>query len=153
MTRSIASISVGIALTISGASAACGQAAPGAAPLPGTGDSTKISSGNRENNAEYNRLIGAADPTAPARDSQATTKSTPVPATAADIKVGSALRDVNGVHIGTVSQVDPDGVIIDTGTSKVKVPASGFGKDGGGLLLNVTAARFNELIAKAHAGH
>ena len=153
MIRSIASITVGIALTVAAASAADAQATPGAAPLPGTGDSVKISSGNREANAAYNQLIGSADSTQPAKKESRKASTAAVAATAADIKPGSALRDVQGVHIGTVGAVDPDGVVVDTGTTKIKVPASAFGKDSAGLLLSVTAAKFNELIAKAHAAH
>lgn len=150
MIRSIAYLSGGIALTILSAGAASAQATP----VPGAGDSTAISSGNRDTNAAYNRLIGAADSRVP-KDTgkRAPARSTAVAATAADLKVGSPLRDVNGVHIGTVSQVDADGVIVDTGTTKIKVPAMGFGKDDQGLLLNLTAAHFNELIAKAQAAH
>jgi len=122
-----------------------------AGPVPGSGDSTAISSTNRDTNAQYNRLIGATDAKPSKGDAPTVRKSTPVAATAADITVGRPLRDVNGVHIGTVSQVDPDGVIVDTGTTKIKVPAIGFGKDSEGLVLNLTASRFNELIAKAHA--
>ena len=153
MTRSIASISVGLALTIAAAGAAGAQAMPGSgSPLPGTGNSTKISSGNRESNAAYNQLVGAADTTQPKKESRST-KGAAVAATAADLTVGSALRDVQGVHIGTVSEVDPDGVVVDTGTTKIKVPASAFGKDSQGLMLGVTAAKFNELVSKAHAAH
>ena len=39
----------------------------------------------------------------------------------------------------------------DTGKSKVKVPAIAFGKDDAGLLLGITAARFNELVAGSTA--
>jgi hypothetical protein len=153
MVRSIASISVGIALTIASAGAASAQSAPPAGPLPGTGDSSKISSSNQESNAEYNRLVGAADPNKPNRaDNRTMRKAAPVAATAADLKVGSGLRDISGAHIGTVSQVDADGVIVDTGTTKIKVPASAFGKDDQGLLLGITAAKFNALIAQAHTG-
>ncbi|MGZ2411068.1 hypothetical protein ACUXST_000465 [Sphingomonas sp. F9_3S_D5_B_2] len=152
MVRSIATISVGIALTVAGANGAFAQAMPG--PLPGTGDSTKISSGNQRANADYNHLIGAGDakPSAKDDDRRATTSSA-VPATAADLKVGSALRDIKGVHIGTVSQVEADGVVVDTGATKIKVPASAFGKDKQGLLLGLTAARFNELVAKVQTAH
>lgn len=152
MVRSIASISAGIALSLSAAAAA--QSVP-TGPLPGTGDSTKISSGNRSANAEYNHLIGAGDAKAQAQDNSRSTakSSSPVPATAADLTVGSNLRDIKGARIGTVSQVDPDGVVVDTGTTKIKVPTSAFGKDSQGLMLGITADKFNELIAKAHASH
>lgn len=130
-----------------------GVSAQVAAPAPGSGDSTAISSSNRDTNAQYNRLIGATDAKPSKGDTRSARKSTPVAATAADITVGSSLRDLNGVPIGTISQIDPDGVVVDTGTTKIKVPALGFGKDSEGLVLNLTAARFNELIAKAHAAH
>src|SRR3954463_4815741 len=135
MVRSIASTSVGVALTIAAASGAYAQATP-TGPVAGSGDSTKISAGNQEANAQYNHLIGAGDPKVLAKDgNRGGKKSVAVAATAADIKAGSAVRDIKGVPIGTVSQVDADGVIVDTGTTKIKVPAMGFGKDDQGLLL------------------
>lgn len=153
MTRSIASISAGIALIVA-AGAANAQSMPGSgSPAPGTGDSTKIVQGNREANAAYNQLIGAADTIQPAKKQTHSTSSAAVAATAADLKAGSALRDSKGVRIGTVSQVDADGVVVDTGATKIKVPATAFGKDSQGLMLGITADKFNELIAKAHAAH
>jgi len=153
MTRSIASISVGLSL-LATAGMANAQAMPGSgSPAPGTGDSAKIVSGNREANAAYNQLIGAADSTQPAKKHAHGASTAAVAATAADLTVGSALRDSKGVRIGAVSQVDPDGVVVDTGTTKIKVPATAFGKDSQGLMLGITAEKFNELIAKAHAAH
>jgi hypothetical protein len=58
---------------------------------------------------------------------------------------------VNGQPIGKIGSVDPDGVVIDSGQAKVKVPLVAFGKDDKGLLLGITSAKFNELVAKAHA--
>lgn len=153
MRCSIRLMSLVTGLTVAVASGASAQTIPGG-PLPGTGDSTKISSGNRDANAEYNHLIGAADPQQAANnDKHASGKSSAVPASAADIKVGSSLRDVRGARIGTISQVDPDGVVVDTGATKIKVPAVAIGKDNEGLLLGITAERFNELVTKAHARH
>jgi hypothetical protein len=155
MVRSIVSVSVGITLTIAAAGAAYAQAAGSGTPVPGTGDSTKISGSNRDNNAAYNHLISAGEDKASTDkdDRRPAAHSAAVAATAADFKVGSPLRDVGGVHIGTVSEVDPDGVVVDTGTTKIKVPATAFGKDSQGLLLAITAAKFNELIAQVHASH
>jgi hypothetical protein len=127
----------------------------GAAPVPGTGDSTKISSGNRESQANYNHLLNAGDP----KPSDTSTEAKPrragkaVPATAADIKAGSSIRDSAGVRIGSVDTVEADGAVVSTGATKVKVPLVAFGKDDQGLLLGITAARFNELIAKAHGSN
>jgi hypothetical protein len=153
MVRSIASISVGIALTVAGASLAGAQALP-AGPLPGTGDSTKISAGNAANNAEYNHLIGSGEAKPSANDDRRPARKTaPVAATAADIHVGNGLRDIAGTRLGTVAAVDVDGVVVDTGTTKIKVPVTAFGKDSDGLMLGITAARFNELVAKAHSSN
>lgn len=155
MIRTIAAISVGIALTFVAAGVAGAQAAGGNTPALGTsGNATTVSSNNRNANADYNTLIGASGAKSTAKDdARPRPKQAPVPATAADFKVGSGLRDIAGTPIGTISQVDPDGVVVDTGSTKIKVPASAFGKDDQGLLLSVTAAKFNALIAQAHAGH
>ena len=153
MVRSIASISVGLTLTIAGASLAGAQAMP-AGPLPGTCDSTKISSSNAANNAEYNHLISSGEAKPSANDDRRPARKTaPVAATAADIHVGNALRDISGARLGTGAAVDVDGVVVDTGTTKIKVPVTAFGKDNEGLLLGITAAHFNELIAKAHSAN
>jgi hypothetical protein len=146
-------IAIAVALTIGGASAAFGQAAGSGTPLPGTGDSTKISSANREANANYNHLIGAGDAKPSATDDRPKRASPAVPATAADVRIGSALRDKQGLAIGTVVAVEPDGAVVQTGQSKIKVPLVAFGKDDRGLLLGITAARFNELVAKAKAAN
>jgi hypothetical protein len=139
------------ALTAGGASVATAQSAQAPAPpLPGTGNSATISSSNRENNAEYNRLIGAGDDK-PKKDDRAQARKAPVPATAADIKAGASLRDIKGVPIGTIASVDANQAIVDTGQTKIGVPLMAFGKDDRGLLLGMTADKFNQLVAQAHA--
>jgi len=72
-------------------------------------------------------------------------------ATAADVKAGAALRDIDGKPIGKVDSVDADGVVVDTGQYKVKVPLVSVGVDKSGLVLGTTAAKFNNIVAKAHA--
>jgi hypothetical protein len=138
-------------LSLATASVAAAQNAS-MGPVPGTGDSTKISSGNRENNAEYNRLVGASDAKAQnANGDKVKTKVVAVPATVADIKAGAALRDVKGVPVGTIDSVTDQQVIVKTGATKIGVPLAAFGKDDKGLLLGITAQQFNDAIAKAHA--
>lgn len=152
MERSVFSISIGVALGFAAATAANGQAAlPAGTSVPGTGDASRISAGNRESNADYNRLVGTGAKSSAPTDAPVVKKSVAVAATAADFKVGNPLRDVKGTPIGTVSEVDPDGVVVSTGATKIKVPASAFGKDDQGLLLGITAARFNELVVQAQA--
>jgi hypothetical protein len=41
--------------------------------------------------------------------------------------------------------------VIDTGQTKIGVPLNAFGKDSQGLLLSITAEKFNQLVAQAHA--
>jgi hypothetical protein len=45
--------------------------------------------------------------------------------------------------------VTGDQLVVDTGATKIGVPLVGFGKDEKGLVLNMTAAKFKEAIAKA----
>lgn len=149
MTSRATRILIAIVLGAAGATAAGAQAKGSAGPLPGTGDSTKISQGNRENNADYNLLIGGASDK-PKKDDRAQVHS-PVAATAADIKAGAALRDIKGVHIGTIVSVDATQAVVDTGQTKIGVPIVAFGKDDQGLLLGMTADKFNALVAQAHA--
>lgn len=153
MTRSATRLLITIAFAGAAASAASAQQGPGsAAPLPGTGDSTKISQGNRDNNQSYNQLIGAADAKSSAKaEVKGKAHRSPVPATAADIKSGASLRDIKGVPIGTIASSDGQQVVVDTGTTKIGVPLMAFGKDDQGLLLSITADKFNQLVAAAHA--
>lgn len=116
-------------------------------PAPGTGNSTQITNTNREQNAGYNRIVGSLDPTA--KDQPAGLKGKAVAANAADLKAGSPLRDKDGAPIGTIASVDAQGVIVDTGTTKIRVPAQAFGKDDVGLLLGISKAQFAELVAGA----
>ena len=126
--------------------------AAGATPSVGTsGVATGISSANRENNSAYNHLIGAADQTTTKAPEHVSRPGKAVPATAADIKAGARLRDMKGVPIGTIVSVDSSQAVVDTGQTKIGVPLIAFGKDDQGLLLGMTAEKFNALVAQAHA--
>jgi hypothetical protein len=153
MMRNATRLLITIAFAAGGASAASAQMGPGsAAPLPGTGDSSKISQGNQQNNAAYNQLIGAADSkSAKSQVKKDEHRSAAVAATPADIKPGAALRDSKGVQIGTIVSVDADQAVVDTGKTKIGVPLIAFGKDDQGLLLGMTADKFAELVAKAQS--
>ena len=123
-----------------------------AGPAPGSGDSTRITNDNERVTSEINQRMGAADLKPNSQDQRHAKKgATAVPATAADIKPGASLRDIKGVKIGTIDSVDANQAIVDTGATKIGVPLIAFGKDDQGLLLGMTADKFNELVAKAHA--
>ena len=153
--RTAIQLFVAVALATGGATVAFGQVAStpagGGGAAPGTGDSTTITSGNRQNNAEYNHLINSGNDKPKADDERRVRHQPAVAATAADIKAGAALRDIKGVPIGTVVSVDAEQAVVDTGQTKIGVPLVAFGKDDRGLMLAMTADKFGELVAKARA--
>lgn len=140
--------SVGLAILATFAVAAEPVAAQGAGPpavVPGSANSAQVVNQNREQNAGFNRVVGTIDKPKEGKKEKATAR----PATEAEITVGSALRDSEGVAIGTIGSVEADGAVVISGETKVKVPLVAFGKDESGLLLGITAAKFNELVAGA----
>jgi hypothetical protein len=144
-------LSVVIGVSVAGAGAASAQvSSQGGAPTPGSGDSTKITSDNREANATYSQRMGSAD-LKPSSTSDRPKKHSAIKASLADIKAGASLRDLKGVQIGTIVSADANQVIVDTGQTKIGVPLIGFGKDDQGLVLNMTADQFKQAIANAHA--
>ena len=143
---------IGAALVAVG-SAAGAQAVVGSVPsgpAPGSGDSAAIAAGNRDMNAAINERLGSAN-LITKQDQRKAKPPEAVPATATDIKAGSALRDVKGVPIGTILSLDGDQAVVDTGHTKIGVPLIAFGKDKKGLLLGMTADKFNQLVAAAQA--
>jgi hypothetical protein len=137
----------GLGLLTLGSGTALAQyagAGPGATPL--TPNANGVASTGREQTESFTHVMNNLD------RQKVVTKGAVSKATAADITVGAPLRDVNGQPIGKIGSVDPDGVVIDSGQAKVKVPLVAFGKDNKGLLLGITSAKFAELVAKAHAG-
>jgi len=133
----------GLGLLMLGSGTAFAQAGP-ATPGPIGPDSNASAGSTREQSQSFTHVMNNLD------RQRVVTKGAVRKVTAADITVGAPLRDVNGQPIGKIASVDADGVVIDAGPSKVKVPLIAFGKDNVGLVLGVTAAKFNELIAKAH---
>jgi hypothetical protein len=74
-----------------------------------------------------------------------------VPLTAADFTAGSAFRDSKGVQVGTIVSADASNVVVDTGQTKIAIPAKFFTKDKEGVALTITADQFSAAVAKAHA--
>lgn len=73
------------------------------------------------------------------------------PAKAAEVTAGAAVADKAGKALGTVERVETDGVVVAAAAGKVKVPLEAFGKNRKGLLLAVSKAEFDGLVAKATA--
>lgn len=130
-----------------GSTSAYAQSMGGGAPPHATDmhpDSTAISSNNRDQVAAYNHVANDLE-----GRRQSSSKSSASKATAADITVGAPLRALDGKPIGKIAAIDADGVVVDTGQSKVKLPLDSFGKDKAGLLIGITAAKFGEMVAAA----
>jgi hypothetical protein len=150
-------IAGGVALAT--ASAAGAQGAP-TAPTGGV-RSQDVAAANRQVDNDYNTLAGRGVKVnnKDRADSKTVQKRGSVgPATAADIKAGAEVRDIKGVPVGTIAVLasnevvaDPTQAVIDTGQTKIAVPLSAFGKDDRGLLLSITAEKFNQLVAQVHA--
>ena len=112
----------------------------GLAQTPGTVDPVRATRAQQADRAGYNSAIGQLSPRG--------IKGAPVPAAASDIVPGRPLRDIKGEPIARVDKVDSEGVILMTGTGRVRLPMNAFGKDELGLLLGITAGKFRELVAK-----
>jgi hypothetical protein len=155
----------GVILASSGTANA--QVAPGggvagapAGPAVGTVNSRDVTAANRERDAALNRLAGDGVKITDRDREKAKPKkrASAVPATAADITAGAQIRDVKGVVVGKIATLaenevvaDAGQIVIDTGQTKIGVPLSAFGKDDKGLMLSITAEKFNELVAQVRA--
>jgi hypothetical protein len=118
-----------------------------------TGDRTQsVDDGphDRTANQSPNDIIANANRTAkPATASRAKDQARPAKPT--EIIAGSIVKDSTGQQLGTIEGVEADGAILASGTGKVKVPLEAFGFNKSGLLLGVTKAQFDELVASANA--
>jgi len=144
----------GLAVASSGAANAQDSHAPA-----GGVDSRDVMAANRDRDAAYNTLSSRGVKTTDKdRENARSKRGSPVPATAEDIKPGAQVRDVKGVPIGSIAALssneimaDPSQPVIDTGQAKIGVPLNAFGKDDKGLLLSITADKFNQLLAQVQA--
>jgi len=75
------------------------------------------------------------------------------PAKPEELTAGAVINDKHGVAIAKIEQVDADGVVVSTGLSKVKVPTEAFGHNKAGLLLDMTKAQFEQVVAQANTAH
>ncbi|MCW3834543.1 hypothetical protein ACFQ1E_04255 [Sphingomonas canadensis] len=74
-----------------------------------------------------------------------------VPAKPGDIAAGAEVRDSKGVVIGTVESVAMADAVVSAPGGKVAVPLEAFGKDRKGLLIGITKADFDAMVASANA--
>jgi hypothetical protein len=72
------------------------------------------------------------------------------PAKASELIAGAIVNDKTGAAIAKIDEVDADGVVVSIGTAKVKVPTDAFGHNRAGLLLDMTRAQFEQIVANAN---
>ncbi len=141
---------VGLAWAAAGAAQvapAPGQPAPGQPSSEGTNNPYNSrenevrdweSDANYRSRAVRDRAGGAA-----------TGKGRSAAAAPADIVIGKEVRDRKGKVVGLVEAVDADGAVVSTGPARVKVPLDAFGKSAKGLMIGITKAEFDTLVASA----
>ena len=140
-----------VGMLVLGSGTALAQGAPpgaGAAPAPGTGDSSAIAKTNRDQMSGYNSVISNMDRNKPAAQPA---KPKARPATAAEITAGAALHDSAGVEIGKIEKIEADGAVVLSGDTRVKLPLNSFGVGGAGLMVGITADKFREVVTQAKA--
>jgi hypothetical protein len=153
----------GSALAMAGAAGA--QMAGSTAPTPPVGGPRvqDVAAANRQFDNDYNILASrGVKVTNKSREHEPlgakSRRGSRALASAEDMKAGAQVRDVKGVVVGTIAApapgvvVDPNQAVVETADGKIGVPLEAFGKDDKGLLLSVTADKFNQLVAQAHAG-
>jgi hypothetical protein len=118
--------------------------APGPVGVPGGRDGTITGSSLGDADLPKDRDRPGA--------STASRKDAARPATAAELIVGAAIADNKGADVGYIKAVDPTGVVVATVGGQVRVPAEAFGKNKKGLLIGMSKADFDKLVASATAG-
>jgi hypothetical protein len=73
-------------------------------------------------------------------------------ATAADVKAGTSVYDQKGDVVGKIVSATAKSAVIDTGTTKVSVPLSSFGKSDKGLVIGMTKADIDAAAKKKKPG-
>jgi hypothetical protein len=146
--------------TILALSVALGPACAAAQTPPNPNDYTPSSTkrapemgdtaSNPSSYEQINRLNQGLDAQGRPRDRNAGKGGTR-PAAGAEIAIGSEVRDKKKAPVGTIEMVETDGAVVSTAAGKVKVPLEAFGSDGKGLIIGITKAEFDKLVASANA--
>ena len=69
----------------------------------------------------------------------------------ASIKAGVAVSDTTGAPVGTIESVNGDLAVVSTGTNKVSLPVSAFGKGDKGPVIAMTKAQLDAAAGSAKA--
>lgn len=147
-------IAAGLGMT---AGAAHAQTAPAAPPTGmGSGFSsenavTRPGGDNSDRDATMRR--DEALEKARGRDEGKKRSARSVPATPQDVVAGADVRDSKGAHVGVIESVSLSGAVLKADGGAVEVPLDAFGKDAKGLLIGMSKADFDRLVAQATQQH
>jgi hypothetical protein len=72
------------------------------------------------------------------------------PAKKTEVIPGAAVADTKGVAVGKIETVEADGAIVLTAAGRAKIPLDAFGFNKAGLLVGMTKAEFEQLVATAN---
>jgi len=120
--------------------------APGVTGTP-SGPSGTIATGSTIGNGDWRSdrdraLDGRGGSTSSRKSASRTAK-------AEELTAGATIADNKGVEVGYIKSVEPDGVVVATTAGQVKVPAEALGKNSKGLLIGMSKADFDKLVAQA----
>jgi hypothetical protein len=73
-----------------------------------------------------------------------------VPAQPEDVTVGAEVRDKKGLRVGAIEAVSMGSAVLKADGGAVEVPLEALGKDSKGLLIGLTKAEFDKLVAEAN---
>ncbi|WP_139198067.1 hypothetical protein [Sphingomonas gellani] len=134
----------------SGVSAQIPVGTPGGMPTgAGLGSGLSAHDGDRDG--------GIADQVDRARQNQNTSRapgkaSNGGVAAAADLVTGASVFDRRGKQVGSIQAVSGASVVVAADGGAVAVPAEAFGKGSKGLMIDLTKAEFDKLVAGATGG-
>lgn len=141
--RKLAIVAASLVLGAGAAHAQAGSTGPGNPVLVGSVGAPELK-GPDDTAANIDKAVRDEARNRSARSSRA------VPARREDIAVGAEIRDSKGVVIGTVDSLTLSGAVVAAAAGKVEVPYDAFGKNNKGLLIGVTKADFDKMVADAN---
>ena len=140
----LAALAAGLSFGAGAAHAQAGSAGPGNPVLVGSVGAPELK-GPDDTAANIDKAVREE-----ARSRSKSRGARAVPAKPEDVTAGREVRDSKGVVIGTIDSVSMAGAVVAATGGKVEVPLESFGKNDKGLLLGLTKADFDALVASAN---
>jgi hypothetical protein len=135
-----------IPLTIGLAHAQAASGGPGTPSLVGSTDSPEL---RGPDDSARNLEDARAEAVRSANDARARS-SRAVAAKPEEVTPGKEVRDSKGVVMGRIESAGIGSAVVATDAGKVEVPLEAFGKNGKGLLIAMTKAEFDKLVAQVN---